>query len=307
MMKKVFAIAALLATSFAVMAEDAVSSNTYGFLKIVSSATNTIISIPWKGYTEDDQPTLDLLADHLVKPKNIDVGDELLLLGPDNKTYASWLMTKTKDANGRVVGTWQGALTVTPRAWIDGGRTYSNDTYVYDGTDTAVTKRGYGLWLIRHNPLDASGNPKPFYVHGQWTKVAQEVTVAGTNALPTVAGPYDMAAYTMLANPDCTKDTKINDMSWPDAGPNDTLIVTTDSKMTLFCFKLKKNPRRGGGVTDHWYYNTSAPQTVDYNATATSEYSDDITVPKGTGFWYVRRTGADFTFTWPAPASTGNE
>lgn len=278
------------------------SSNTYGILKILSTHTNTIISCPWKGYTENNLPVLNEFADHLVKPRNLTVGDELLLLGPDNQTYASWMLETEVNSRGLVEGRWTPMTNVSKRNWKFPDYT---DPYVTFGDPSNTLTRGYGVWLIRQNPLNEDGTPKPIYVHGQWTKIPQSVVIMGTNDFPTLAGPYDMAAYTMLANPDCTIDTWLGDYEWPD-GENDTIIINTDHNATRYVFHQKVNSRRGAAPDKRWCWCESRSEMIGSTSVMRSiyHYSDVeadreyFTIPKGVGFWYVRRTGESTLFTW---------
>ena len=286
MMKKLRVVALLLAT-FAASAESVVSSNTYGFLKVVSGYTNTIISVPWKGYTQDGLPTLDLRADRLVKPKNLTTGDELLLLGPDNQTFASWVLAEGKETIQGAEATvrhWQPRLTARKRT--DG------TSYIDLGADTNVVVRGYGLWLIRQNPV-VNGVTNAFYLHGQWTSGGETVTIGGTGLKGV--NNYLPAVYTMMANPDCTKETVINgdDMPWKDMaiGKDDSLILNTDAKTTKYC-----TWKAGKG----WRTSHLEKQTIGGISVSKTVYDYDLKVPAGVGFWYVRRTEGDLTFTWPA-------
>ena len=290
-MKNLVASMVLLLAAFAApAAEDAVSTNSFGFLKVVSGYTNTIIAVPWKGYTSDGKPTLDLRADRLVKPRNLTEGDELLLLGPDNETFASWVLaprTETVAGKETTVHFWEPRMTA--RKYADG------TSYVALGAESNAVVRGYGLWLIRQNPVSANGATNAFYLHGQWTDGGETVTIGGTG-LKGVNGYVD-AVYTMMANPDCTKETAINgdDMPWKDMsiGKNDSLILNTDAKTTKYCtWRTDKKLGLTGWCSSHQEkVSASVSKTV---------YDYDLKVPAGVGFWYVRRTEGDLTFTWPA-------
>ena len=277
---------ALLALAFAAEAVD--SSNAHGILRIESTATNTLMAIPWRGYTEFNTDDLALRADRLVKPRNLTVGDQLLLLdAAHSQTFAMWTLQNV--GRDGVVQAWVPGVTVRSRE--DGS------SYVYDGGADLTAERGYGLWLVRQRPLDGAGRPIPFYVHGQWTKGPQEVEVLGVSEEMRRIRGYDAAGYTMLANPDCSRGTDVNaDIAWDWSvvGTNDTLIVNTDAKTSQYCFR--REVKRGadkGTFSQRWYR-----AVIDGTSTATTTYTDDITVPPGVGFWYVRRCPGNFRLTW---------
>ena len=276
----------LLLTSVAASSAAVESTNAYGLLKVVSGYTNTIVSVPWTGYTENGAPTLDLRADRLVKPRNLDDGDELLLLGPDNTVFASWELVRTNETVGGVstpVGHWAPRLTVHQRA--DGS------SFVYRGAETNDVVRGFGLWLIRQHPV-VNGVTNAVYLQGQWTRGGATATIAGTD--PKSVNGYVEAVYTMLANPDCTRGTTINDLPWKDVDAKDTLILNTDARATKYC---TWRTDRKSGVTG-WCATRQEKVSATVSRTV---YDYDLKVPAGVGFWYVRRAGSDTSLVWPAP------
>ncbi|MCQ2392526.1 MAG: hypothetical protein MJ240_14015 [Kiritimatiellae bacterium] len=277
----------LLLAAFAVSATAVESTNAYGLLKIVSGYTNTIISVPWTGYTEDGAPTLDLRADRLVKPRNLADGDELLLLGPDNTVFASWVLARTNETVDGVAtpaGHWEPRLTAHRRT--DGS------SFVYLGAETNVVVRGFGLWLIRQHPV-VNGVTNAVYLQGQWTRGGATATIAGVD--PKRVNGYVEAVYTMLANPDCTHETAINDLPWQDVDARDTLILNTDATTTKYC---QWRTDRKLGVTG-WCAARQEKVTATVSRTV---YDYDLKVPAGVGFWYVRRAGTDTSLVWPTPS-----
>lgn len=279
-----------LACTLAVGAVD--SSNAHGILRIDSTATNTLIAIPWRGYSEFGDAGIDLMAEKLVKPRNLVVGDELLLLDAvDSQTFASWtLQDIQKDG---VVRAWVAGTTVRRR---DDG-----SSYVYSADAELPARRGYGLWLVRQRPVDVNGKAIPFYLHGQWTRGPEEVTVVGvSDAMRGIRG-YDATGYTMLANPDCTRETDVNrdlEWDWSAVGTNDTLVISSDRASAQYCFRreIKRGEARGT-FTPRWYRADAGGTT----GVLTTSYTDEIKVPAGTGFWYVRRSPGDFKLRWKAP------
>ena len=287
------AFAALM--PFGSRAEGLAYSNIHGLLKIETAyTTNTVIPAPWTDYTRDGSPTNDIRVDRMVKPRNLTDGD-LLLQYANGGVYRAWILEK--DAGEE--GVWTPLNTVKQRPLV-GGTTNTVDSFAKgdfyvkpDGTETQ--KRGYGLWLQRQNPLDAQGNPVPFYLYGQWLTGAETVTIGGTNA-DDVAIAYPGAQYgfvhdTMLANPDCTSGTTINDYPWEGCDGADTIILNHDSAMHEYCFRLQKSKRSGGGWLDGWWQFGLSGYTTN-----------GIATQAGVGFWYERRAAGPMTHTWAGAA-----
>lgn len=252
------------------------SSNIYGLLKINSTAKNTIIPAPWKGYSPNGAPTEKIRADRLVKPRNLTAGD-LLMVSDGAGKYTTWVLQKDATTG---VGKWVPSATVlAPR----------NDLVEHDGNATVV--RGHGLWLIRQKPVTTDGKAIPFYLNGQWTTGRDEVEVFGQKGAVSyvddkgIGAAYKNEGYTMLADPDCTRPSEINKWTWNNVDVNDTVILNTDSNLPVYGMKLTK---RGGTVLDGWYYWGG-----------NGEYLQDLKSPTGVGFWYVRRAAAASTVSFP--------
>lgn len=265
------------------------SSNIHGVLRVDSATTNTLIAIPWRGYAEFNDDRYDLLADRLVKPRNLTLGDELLLLdATGSQTFASWTLQDVGKDGVR----WSWVPGTTVRRREDG----SSAVFVADA-GTPV-KRGYGLWLVRQNPVDADGKARPFYLHGQWTSGPQDVSVFGISEGMRGIRGYDVAGYTMLANPDCTHETDLNgdlEWDWSRIGTNDTVVISNDRNAAEYCFR--REIRRGadkGKFSSRWYKAVVSGS----EGGGTTTYTDVIKVPPGTGFWYVRREPGDLTVRW---------
>lgn len=273
MRKTVVTLAFLFAGSIAAAAP-VYSTNTFAVTEVaVSAMTNTVIAIPWKGYTSDGKPTLDIRADRLVSPRNLTAGDIVLLATNDSK-YAAWIL---QAVTGGDTGAMEWAPVTTAQRSDFGGTTLID----HDGDDPAA--RGFGLWLIRQNPAK-DGAPVPFYLYGQWTSGDQTVTIPG--------GSAEAPMCTLLADPDVTRSVSLNDLDWPtdSVSTNDTIVIPIDSKATRYCMRSKDN---------YWYY----AQKVKKGVVMKTEYVKDITVPAGTGFWYVRREPTSFDITFKDPAA----
>ena len=291
------------------------SMNTFAMVEVLSCDTNTVIAVPWAFYTSNGEPTVNLPIDRLVRPTNLSVGDYVLMhlpnpTKPTEETYAAWQLTKTTEPVPGVAEPssendrdwcwkWEPVMTVTANPGESGANAKTRtDVWTPEGGGVPAECRGYGVWLLRQNPVDGDGNARPFYLYGQWTTGGTNVTIsAGTTGAPA---SDDNPVCTMLANPDCLHETDVNSLGWKGVGSTDTLIITTDAKTTLYC-----TYRKNGGDKARWGYST---QTRVNKGTAEKPYwvvqtrrVDAPKVPAGTGFWYVRRTNDVMTLTWPAP------
>ena len=263
-----FALAAFTATGLALLAsaKTAVSTNAYAIAEFTCSSTNTIICVPWTGYTSDGKPTLDLLVNRLVSPRNLTTGDLVIKL--DGADYLAWSL---EDVAGSTTGEreWQAINTVSSEI-IDS----LTKSELNENTDTGTEKCGLGVWLIRQDPT------KSFYLNGQWTKSYAPIQVA--------QGSAEANALTMLANPN-NAETKVNDLTWSGVAAGDVIILTTDSSMTHYC--------QWDATKSQWYY-TAKEKVVKGKITTTKTVAHyDLTVPAGVGFWY-RSAGGQPTVNW---------
>ena len=264
-MKKMFLIGMALSALAAVAADDVFSSNTFAVTEVTSSATNTIIAIPWTGYTPTGSQDLDIRVDHLVSPRNLTVGD-LVLVPTSDVSYAAWALAESAIANGAMA--WEPIATAEVLAE---NITTSKNPLIKDNDGDAIISRGHGMWLIRQDTT------KPFYVYGQWAKGGKSVTVE--------QGASDTPAYTMLADP-LLRAVDINtDIRWENPGSGDSVVITTDSSATKNC--------TWDSAQQKWYHVDL--QKITKGAITVSKsvkVYDGLTVPAGAGFWYVSRGGA---------------
>lgn len=251
----------------------AISTNTFGMATIYSSDTNTIVAVPWTWYSRREEDAGAIFAEKLVSPENLSTGDFLVLLtdATGNATskaagYAAW----TLDENLK----WQPTATVACAP--DGGVAH---TTVLAGSNDTIA-RGYGIWLLRTNPLNEDGTPKPFHVYGQFVSQGATVTVKG-------GGSRTAPVFTMLADP-YLREVKVNeDIAWgSNPGTLDSLAIVTDQTTFRYC--------KWNG-TQWWYSKVTYDEKKGVNVTTRVT---DIRVPAGAGFWYVRRTDGDFNVTW---------
>lgn len=292
---------ALFASSLVAWGEGAApvhSTNIHAMVKVLSRDANTIIAVPWMFYTPTGAATTSLPVDHLVRPTNLTLGDFVLVHLPDpndsrKKTFVAWQLTKTSEPVPGVANPsagndrdwcwkWEPVMTASRFEQDNNGKTRT-DVWLPEEAELLTENRGYGVWLLRQNPVDGNGTAVPFYLYGQWTTGEAEVTIkGGSDAAPVC---------TLLANPDCVHPTDVNQQRWTNVGATDTLILTTDGKTTLYC------TYQGGS----WGYSKQTKvKKGKVNVIQTTRVPAPE-VPAGTGFWYVRRSSEDVKLKWADP------
>ena len=209
----------------------------------------------------------DIRIDHLVWPNGLTKGD--MLIAVTNGTgYAGWTLVGPEDGarSWEPMSTAQRPDATSRVVWTD-----------HDGSGAVA--RGTGLWLIRQNTSSA------FTLYGLATDSAATVTIrGGSSAQPT---------YTMVASPDVTQAVDVNALPWPkeSVGKSDRIVVPTSTAASQNY--LWDNAKQ------MWYYGRTS---VKDGMIETTYVYDNLPIPAGTGFWYVRRTAGDFTLTFAAPS-----
>ena len=241
-------------------AERVESVNVGGLLRIDSKEVNTVVNVPWVGFSADTTKPIDIAS--LVKTRNLVPGDMVMAVRPDG-IYEAWTVSASR--------TWEPAMTVTKG--IDG------QTVIEAGEASAhMVERGVGLWLVRSG--EGADVEKPFYVSGQYEAVAGNTTVVGGSA----AAP----TWTLLANPDRTVATDLNAIKW-EGNPlssDQISVITSDGGMVTYTWKSGKWGTGGGYAWDE-EKGVWRQKARDENAIA----------PVGTAIWYIRK-GKAFKFSW---------
>lgn len=197
-------------SAFAAFAAD--SDILFGALRVDSTATQTIVSIPWAEAGTGDA----IKVKDAIKTTNLTKGDQLFYYDTTAETpaYKCWQL----DDNG-----WVGAATV--KGEDDGIVTAS-------AGDDEKLARGGALILVRQNPSN------PFYLYGQYKADAASLNVArGTETAP---------AYSLVA-PAATTETKLDDLANSNVGAKDTVFVRDSSGKTraLVCRQDKQGYKWG--------------------------------------------------------------
>lgn len=128
-------------------------------------------------------------------------------------------------------------------------------------------QRNSAVWVTRNNP-----DVKPFFLIGQYSDTKQTLTIE--------AGTPDNAVCTLVPNPSLTA-TKINDYGWGGNPVEGDLIRIPNEKQAPIAV---------------WWNGAEWGRYV--NEGRESVWKNDITVPAGTGFWFMR-CGAAFDITLP--------
>lgn len=149
-MKKLLTIAAIAAATSALAVE---SSNTFGILRVDSSAAQTIVSVPWLAAGGGD-----IDVDDVVKTANLHNGDKLHYYNTTTKKYRVWELTDG--------------------AWVE----------AKDAEDPVVAaptlSRGNAIILERTAPIAGS-----FYLYGQYESTAAAATELPAGAYSLIAPP----------------------------------------------------------------------------------------------------------------------
>lgn len=252
----------LLVFSFTAFGRRA-SLNTFAVNKVYTSASNTVVCVPWSGYATNEPPPLAI--NKLVNSLNLNVDDMLLACTNESTKYDAWQYVK--DDKGQPF--WKQVNVV--------------ERYNPGGLDSfGVTnglRRGTGLWVVRKSHVAADAIP--LYLHGQYaTNEASVVVASGTTNNPSAV---------LLADMDYTKRMNVNDMvDWRAVGigGNDRLSIPSETGAMEATRDLSWNGT-------FWYYRKKVREVV--NNIGRWKYENvtngvETSVAPGTGFWFMRRT-----------------
>lgn len=255
------------------------SLNQFAVNKVVSSSTNTIVCIPWSGYATNEPPQLAI--NKLVNSHGLKQGDQMLSCITNEVgayRYDAWEFQEATHS-------WK-QIHVVERYNEEG---QGLDPY---GVTNGVL-RGSGLWVVRKSGGDLS---VPIYLHGQYATNPAPVKIAG--------GTAEVPSVRMLANPDFTAAQNVNDMlDWTTVG------VSEEDWLSLPSASKAIRQLHWDSGNHKWYISQ---KTVKTEGGKTKVYSENVTegpllsVPAGTGFWYVRRVPGDIEVTFPKPSFAEN-
>jgi hypothetical protein len=124
------------------------SENTIGVLKVESSATSTVIAVPWESLAADGQ---DITVSDLVRTATLTEGDELKVYDTATGKYRAWTLNASKE--------WE------PVTVVGGAKSE-------EASDSTIA-RGSGVWLTRQDTT------QPIYLVGEVAEQSTTTTIAG--------------------------------------------------------------------------------------------------------------------------------
>ena len=279
-MKKQIVSACALIASVAAFATSVTSENTFGVMKLGDTEmSELIIGVPWVAVGSGDvSPT------NLVLAANLRNDDMLYMYDASEKKYKSW-----KVANN----VWTDAMTYAIGS--------ENNIDSVSKTGLESLKRGEALILKRMG--DA---PYPvIYLSGQYTtNAAERVQIKN----PTTGDVPMQIYFTLIANPRSTEvDVNACCFYTDDTGSE---LVTEFGNGTLDDYILLSDGSKygydaTGSGNKHWYKWVNEIKTVTIDNTSISttvntKSYDSVTIPAGTGAWYVRAGRSAIYMEWPS-------
>ena len=226
-----------------------------GVTEIVSKLSNTVVAVSYDDLTGGS----GIIVSNFVKTTNLDEGDQLAVF-KGSGTYDTWVLAK----NGEAKYWEKNKKTFTVGA---DGKLAVGEGDAASGVTEAV---GTGIWLIRQNPTDESGNAKPFYIYG---KPSTAKTITTTSEV-----------WNLVGNP-TQGDVPITAAIVRGAN-NDEILVPGESGLMTYLYKDGANNNQGGWL-----------RAKD----AAGNWGDPPTIKAGMGFWI--KTTAEVTINWQ---SAGN-
>lgn len=250
-MAMVGAVAAIMSAS-ADTDVSGLTSETLGWMKVASTATNTIISVPWVEVGGDGT---GVAVTNLVKTDSL--SGECYLLYWDGSQFKGW--------------------SLNARNWVPGAVSYRNDK---GGSATAQeAPAGYtlprGKALFIHRPAGATNGD--IYLYGKYvaTAPAPFTIVAGTEANPT---------YTLIGNPSNAAVSLNEEGLFTDPGDDDQIMIPgADGSIAKIC-------KRQDGQWK-WWNDKKTSATVGTMTVYTPGWDDNVDIPIGRGVWYVSKGG----------------
>jgi len=234
------------------------TTNQFGLLRMDSAQTNTIVSAPWVSLGTNVENPGAMTVSKLVEPTNLTDGDKLILF--NGTSYKAWTLSG---------GAWEPYTIVGEETTetIAGIKVTSN------AEDTTL-ERGQGIWLVRQNPKDSSGNAKPFYIYGQYTSAPATTTVTANKTV-------------LLANPNPATSFNFGSVNPGGSGADDKIIVTGDGVPKVYTYE-----------DSSWGYEKTEVSNQNGLQVQTKErVENENTIAPAQGFWY-KSSGGTPTINW---------
>ena len=265
MNKYAFLVAsAVVCASMSAVADTTVQGgNVFGILAVESKSADTIVAVPWcECSTGENQP---IAISNIVKTANLTAGDKLYALDSKGDKINTWALTA---GTGGVLY-WASLKQVVESGVVENSISAAQ----------AHAARGSAIILHRQNPTN-NGAAIPFYLYGQ-------VGTSSTVDTAIVPGSLVAPAYTLIAPP-------VDSSSVAVPGEVLTGMQTGDSIVTRSTLT---------GVNREYTYNGSQWEYITRThsggkITSVTNTVDSISLPCGTGAWYVSRNATAPTLTW---------
>ena len=227
------------------------SCATVGVLRVTSPATNVVVAVPWMSMASTNPQNEPVEVSETVNPNGLSVGDRILAYNTASN-FQGW-------AHLSRLGTDWGA--------IEAG---STDGVAVVATNTTRFARGGAFWLVRTDPGDC------FYLVGRYTGDEYTTELAGG----TAAAP----AYTLVANPTMA-GVGLNDLVFVDGSGDPATPAAGDRIVVQDAAGFQKFYVRNAANTEWGRYVSGMS---DGRVTQSWESGAAVSIPSGTGFWYVR-------------------
>ena len=236
--------------------------HTVGVLKVDSSATNTIIAVPWKSFHNTD-----VNVSELVHAASLSEDDRLQVWDYDDEgklKSKSWRVRKDGERGVWVKMTEQqedGSQVVTP-----------------DPAGFGIA-RGKGAWLMRRD------TSKPIYLMGM-PPTSDDTATTTLDAASGEDPSWNLVASPKLEAVDIASKFKDN--------TDDEIIVPTAGTPKHYTCKSGAWGYPGATVTE----TKTLPNGQTITVIKTEHKTDDTTITPGTGFWYLNKGNTSKTISW---------
>ena len=227
------------------------SCATVGVLRVSSLATNVVAAVPWMSMASTKPENEPVEVAETVNPNGLSVGDRILAYNTASN-FQGW-------AHLSRLGTDWGAL--------EAGEA---DGVAVVATNTTRFARGGAFWLVRTHPGDC------FYLVGRYTGDEYTTEIAGG----TAAAP----AYTLVANPTMA-GVNLNALVFVDGSGDPATPAAGDRIVVQDAAGFQKFYVRNAANTEWGRYVSGMS---DGRVIQSWESGAAVSVPSGTGFWYVR-------------------
>lgn len=252
-MKKLLSIALCAAAVSAFADSTEALLGQVGVTAITNSFTNTIVAVSY-----DDLALTNgsgIVVSNFVKTANLDADDQLAIF-KGSGTYDTWVLRE----NGGV------------KCWDKNEVTFTvgPDGKLQEGTGTPASDFtqivGTGIWLIRQNPTDESGNAKPFYIYGKPASAPKSEIKAGK--------------WTLIGNPTQSEIAIGKDMV-EGASEGDQIVVPVAPN---------------GNLCYYTFHSTKGWQRTSVDEAGNPVFKTDLKLGAGLGCWI--KTKSDAQITW---------